>query len=186
MNELRDKAKKGFFVSKRSINTELPITTWLKTFKCIFKPMALYGTEVWGTQTQQDWIKWDKHPVRPIPSTVKHSKISLHFWNHIKTSGPLFLSYKSPMLSGVEPTKEFPLPTCPEAGRTVNHSGHYTTCTQRIRPDQIMMKEKYRDHWTKLTKSQNKNGNTCCSKQTVHSGNLLNHRVWYKTEENTD
>ena len=48
VNELRDKAKRSFYAIKRSINTELPITTWLKIFKSIIEPIALYGSEVWG------------------------------------------------------------------------------------------------------------------------------------------
>lgn len=63
VNELRDKAKRAFYAIKKSIQIELPVTTWLKIFQSIIEPIALYGSEVWGTQIQHDWTKWDKHAI---------------------------------------------------------------------------------------------------------------------------
>ena len=42
------KAKRAFYTIKKSINTEVPIRTWLKIFRSIIEPTALYGSEVWG------------------------------------------------------------------------------------------------------------------------------------------
>ncbi len=61
VNEL--KAKRAFYAIKRSINIELPIRTWLNIFKSVIEPITIYGSEVWDTQTQQDWTQWDKHPI---------------------------------------------------------------------------------------------------------------------------
>ena len=118
VNELKDKAKRAFYTINKSINTQLPIRAWLKIFKSIIEPIALYASEVWGPQTQQDSTKWDKHPIDILhaefcknilqvqrrapnselgqyPLLLNIQKQALNFWIHIKTSDLLSFSYKA-------------------------------------------------------------------------------------------
>ena len=192
VNELRDKAKRAFYAIKKSIQIELPVTTWLKIFQSIIEPIALYGSEVWGTQIQHDWTKWDKHAIEILhtqfcksilqvqrkapnsacraelgqyPLILKIQKRALNFWNHIKTSDPLSFSYKALCCQELNPQRS---PLCllvlrlgepsPTQVITQRRPQPQNSRSQIIRPNQIIMKEKekYRDHWAKLTKSQNK------------------------------
>lgn len=71
---------------------------------------------VWGTQTQQDWIKWDKHPTeilyaefcKSILWVQRRAPNSPNVWNNIKTSDLLSFFLQSPMLPEAEPTTESP------------------------------------------------------------------------------
>ena len=36
-------------------------------FQCsVIQPIALYGSEVWGSLSQQNYSKWDKHPIETL------------------------------------------------------------------------------------------------------------------------
>ncbi len=75
-----------------------------------------------GTQSQQDWTKWDKHPIelmhaelcesilqvqRKAPNSLCRAELgqypllfniqkqALNFWNHLKKGDPLSLPYKA-------------------------------------------------------------------------------------------
>ena len=61
VNELRDKARRVFYAIKRNIKIEIPI--WLKMFQSVIEPIALYGSEVWGPLSNNEFTKWDKHPI---------------------------------------------------------------------------------------------------------------------------
>ena len=63
VNELREKARKAFYAIKRQIYSEIPTQIWLKILESVIEPIALYGSEVWGPLTEQNFTKWDKHPV---------------------------------------------------------------------------------------------------------------------------
>ena len=63
INDLRDKGRRAFYTIKKTSNIDIPIRIWLKIFKSITEPILLYGSEVWGPLVNQDFEKWDKHPV---------------------------------------------------------------------------------------------------------------------------
>ena len=64
VNDLRDKAMRAFYAIKRNINLDIPNRA--KIFHAVIVPIALYGCEVWGPLTNQDFIKWDKHPIETL------------------------------------------------------------------------------------------------------------------------
>ena len=51
---------------KRNIKLDIPIKIWQKIFDAVIEPIALYGCEVWGPLTNQDFIKWDKHQIETL------------------------------------------------------------------------------------------------------------------------
>ena len=63
INELREKARRAFYAIKKSTHVDIPIRTWLKIFQSVIEPIALYGSEVWGPLTKNDFGKWEKHPM---------------------------------------------------------------------------------------------------------------------------
>ena len=74
--DLRDKARRAFYDIKRNINFNIPIRIWLKILESVIELIALYGCEVWGPLTNQDFTKsdyTDPHPLRLHRST-KNSK----------------------------------------------------------------------------------------------------------------
>jgi hypothetical protein len=66
VNDLRDKARRAFYAIKRNINFNKPIRIWLKIYESVIEPIALYGCEVWGPLTNQDFTKWDKHQIETL------------------------------------------------------------------------------------------------------------------------
>ena len=66
VNELRDKARRAFYAIKRNIKIEIPIRIWLKMFQSVLEPIALYGSEVWGPLSNNEFTKWDKHPIKRL------------------------------------------------------------------------------------------------------------------------
>ena len=44
----------------------LAIRIWLKTLESVIEPIALYGYEVWGSFTNQEFTKWDKHQIETL------------------------------------------------------------------------------------------------------------------------
>ena len=63
VNELRDKARRAFYAIKRNIKIEIPIRIWLKNVQSVIEPIALYGSEVWGPISNNEFTKWGKHPI---------------------------------------------------------------------------------------------------------------------------
>ena len=140
---------------------------------------------MWGPQTQQDWTKWNKHPIEILhaeiwksilrvqrrtsssacraelgqyPLMLNIQKQALNFWNHVKTSDPLSFSYKALHCQESNPQRS---PLCLLALRLSEPSTTQIITPrppQNIRPNQIMIKEKekYIDYWTELIESQNK------------------------------
>ena len=51
---------------KRNIKFNIPIRIWLKILKSVIEPIALYGCEVWGPLTNQEFTKWDKHKIETL------------------------------------------------------------------------------------------------------------------------
>ena len=63
VNDLRDKARRAFYVIKRNITFDIPIRIWLKILESVIEPIARNGCEVWGPLTNQKITKWDKHQI---------------------------------------------------------------------------------------------------------------------------
>jgi hypothetical protein len=63
VNDLRDKARRAFYAIKRKIKFDIPIRIWLKILESVIEPIVLYGCEVWGPLTYQEFTKWDKHQI---------------------------------------------------------------------------------------------------------------------------
>lgn len=68
VKELKEKAKRAFYAIKHSVQIQIPIRTWLKIFKSVIEPIALYGSEVWGSLLQNDWAKWDRSLIEILHS----------------------------------------------------------------------------------------------------------------------
>ena len=92
----------------------------------------LYGSEVWSPVSQQDYIKWDKHPVETLhaefcknilqveqktpnhacraelgcyPLLTSMQKRALQFWMHRNRSEPDSLQYKALLTQELSPEK---------------------------------------------------------------------------------
>ena len=57
VNDLRDKARRAFYAVKRNIKFEIPIRIWLQILESVIEPFALYGCEIWGPLTNQNYTK---------------------------------------------------------------------------------------------------------------------------------
>ena len=115
VNELRDKARRAFCAIKRNIKIEIPIRIWLKLFLSVIEPVALYGSEVLGPISNNEFTKWDKHSIEILhteffktvlevqrktqnnacraelgqyPLLIRIEKRAIKFYNHLKTSDP--------------------------------------------------------------------------------------------------
>ena len=66
VKELKEKAKRAFYAIKKSIKLELPIRIWIKIFHSVIEPIALYGSEVWGPVTHNEFPNIDKHPTEAL------------------------------------------------------------------------------------------------------------------------
>lgn len=58
----RKKAKRSFYVTKHSVQIEIPIRPWFKIFNLVIGAAVLYGSELWGLLLQHKWKKYDKYP----------------------------------------------------------------------------------------------------------------------------
>ena len=63
VNELRDKARRAFYAIKGNIKIGIPIRIWHNIFQSVIEPIALYSSEVWSPLSNNEFTKWDKHPV---------------------------------------------------------------------------------------------------------------------------
>jgi hypothetical protein len=63
VNELRDKVSWAFYAIKRNIKFDFPIRIWLEILESDIEPIALYGCEVWGPLTNQEFTKWKKNQI---------------------------------------------------------------------------------------------------------------------------
>ena len=122
MNDLKEKARRAFYAIKKSIQIDIPIRIWLKIFKSVIEPIALYGSEVWGPLTESGYEKWDKHPVETLhaefcknilkvgrntpnnacraelgqyPLLINIEKRATKFFKHLKTSDPKSFCYQA-------------------------------------------------------------------------------------------
>lgn len=70
VRNLREKARRAFYAIKRNIKIDIPIRIWLKIMKTVIEPIALYGSEVWGPLTDQEFSTWDKHPIETLQTEL--------------------------------------------------------------------------------------------------------------------
>jgi hypothetical protein len=56
-------ARRAVYAIKRNITFDIPIRIWLKILESVIDPIALYGCEVWGPLTNQEFPKWGKHQI---------------------------------------------------------------------------------------------------------------------------
>ncbi len=122
MKELKEKAQRAFYAIKSSIKIDIPIQIWLKLFKAVIEPIALYGSEVWGPSIKFDFVNWEKHQIETLhldfckrilkvqrktpnngcraelgqyPLLLNIQKRAIKFWKHLKTSDPNTYHYKA-------------------------------------------------------------------------------------------
>lgn len=61
--QLAEKAQRAYYAIKKKLyKFDPPIKIWLKLFDTVIKPIALYGSEIWGAQLSIDHRQWDKGP----------------------------------------------------------------------------------------------------------------------------
>ena len=185
VNDLRDKARRAFYAIKRNINFNIPIRIWLKILESVIEPIALYGCEVWGPLTNQDFTKWDKHQIETLhaefcknilrvqrktpnnacraelgryPLIIKIQKRAIKFYNHLKGSDSQTFHNKAITYREMNLEKS-PLSKL-VLGLCSQTQTHPTEPqdSSTIRPNQIMRKQKdnYLTHWKELTKKQSK------------------------------
>ena len=183
INDLRDKGRKAFYAIKKSSNIEIPVRIWLKIFNSIIEPIIMYGSEVWGPLGNQDFDKWDKHPIETLhaeicksilrvhrntpnngcraelgqfPLLIRIQKRAVKFYNHLKTSDPNSYHYKA-LHCQEENIERSPLNQLvlrlTSSNRTRPQDSPHT-----IWPNQIIAKakENYINYWTCTTQTQNK------------------------------
>ena len=132
INELKEKARRAFYAIKKKVSIEIPIRIWLKILESIIEPIALYGSEVWGPLSKQDFAQWDKHPTETLhaefcknilrvqrktvnnacraelgqyPLLIKIQKRAIKFWKHLKNSDPHSYHYKALQCQELSPQK---------------------------------------------------------------------------------
>ena len=116
VNALKEKAWRPLYGIKRKN------LIWLKIFDSIIQPIALYGSEIWGPLSQQNYSKWDKHPIETLhvefcrnilkiqrktpnnacraelghyPLMINIQKRALKFWMHLNSSPQDTLQFKA-------------------------------------------------------------------------------------------
>uniref|UniRef100_A0A8K9V0N5 Reverse transcriptase domain-containing protein n=1 Tax=Oncorhynchus mykiss TaxID=8022 RepID=A0A8K9V0N5_ONCMY len=161
VNDLRNKARRAFYAIKRNIHFNKPIRIWLKILESVIEPIALYGCEVWGPLTNQDFTKWDKHQIETLheelgryPLIIKIQKRDVKFYNHLKGSdSQIPITYRE-MNPEKSPLSKLVLGLCSQTQTHPTEPQDSST----IRPNQIMRKQKdnYLTHWKELTKKQSK------------------------------
>ena len=63
VNAFKEKARRAMYAIKRQLlKLNITIKMWSKLFDSVIQPIALYGSEVWGPLSQQNYTAWDKHP----------------------------------------------------------------------------------------------------------------------------
>jgi hypothetical protein len=57
------RARRAFYAIKWNIKFDIIIRIWLKILESIIEPIALYGCEICGLLTNQEFTKWVKHQI---------------------------------------------------------------------------------------------------------------------------
>lgn len=183
VDDLREKGRRAFYAIKKSSNINIPIRIWLKIFKSIIEPIILYGSEVWGPLANQDFEKWDKHPIEILhteicksilrvhrntpnngcraelgqfPLLIRIQKRAIKFYKHLKTSDPNSYHYKA-LQCQEESMEKSPLSqlvlSLSSSNSTRPQDSPHTIWTHQIIEKQ---KEHYINYWTSTTKMQSK------------------------------
>ena len=185
VNALKEKACRAFYAIRRKFyKIDIPIRIWIKIFDSIIQPIALYGSEVWGPLSDQDYTRWDKHPTETLhaefcrsilniqrktptnacraelgryPLIINIRKRALKFWLHLKSSPQDTLGFHALQAQEIKPHKS---PFCQLVLRLSDQSQPQTSTALQppIRVNQIMKltKDAYLDHWNNQTKTQHK------------------------------
>lgn len=76
---LADKAQRAYFLIKKQLQKFNPPTKfWLKIIDSIIKPIALYGSEIWGPLYGLDYKQWDKSPTEVLHLQICKSVLGVH------------------------------------------------------------------------------------------------------------
>ncbi len=201
VKELKEKAKRVFYAIKISIKIDILVRIWLKLFKAVIEPIALYGSEVWGPSIKCDFVNWEKHPIETLhldfskrtfkvqrktpnngcraelgqyPLLLNIQKRALKFWKHLKTSDPSTYHYKALKHQELNLTKSPLLQLVLRLTEISQTQDSHTLST--IRPTQIINteKHKYITHWTNTITIQHKLV-LFATKSRVHHGKLPEH-----------
>ena len=178
VKDLREKARRAFYAIRRNIQIDIPIRIWLKIMKTVIEPIALYGSEVWGPLSDQEFSTWDKHPIETLqtelckillrvqrktpnnacraelglyPLVITIQKRAIKFHAHLKSSDEQTLHHKALTYRELKPENN-------ALGRLVLELTSQTDNKNIARPNQIIktQKEKYLKHWTVATEKQSK------------------------------
>ena len=182
VNDLREKARRAFYAIRKSIRINIPIRIWLKIFKTVIQPIALYGSEVWGPLAKQDFANWDKHQIEILhtefckyilkvqrktpnnacraelgqfPLLIDIQKRAITFYRHLKTSDPS--SYHHQALQSQEESIERS-PLSQLVLRLTPNPPQPQDSPQTTWPNQMITKQKetYITYWKTTTKTQSK------------------------------
>ncbi len=118
----RERERRAFYAINKSIQIEIPIRIWIKIFKSVIEPIALYGSEVWGPLLNHEFEKWDKNPIEALhagfcksilrvqrntpnnasraelgqyPLLMRIEKQAIKFWKHLRMSDPNSYHFKA-------------------------------------------------------------------------------------------
>ena len=186
VDELREKARRAFYAIKRQIYIQIPILIWLKLLQAIIEPILLYGSEVWGPQTNQLFDQWEKHSIEiantefcksilqvhrtttnnacraelgQYPLLLKIQKRSIKYWLHLKQSDPHSFQHKALQSQEMNrsPLTQLVLRLCPQAGSPSAQPQDQSENIS-IRLNQIIkhQKQTYLTHWNTKTHTQSK------------------------------
>ena len=142
----------------------IPIRIWLKILESVIEPIALYGCEVWGPLTNQEFTKWDKHQIETLhaefctnilcvqcktpnnacraelvryPLIIKIQKRAVKFYNHLKENDSQPFHNKAITYREINLEKSLLSKLAPkQAGRQDSYT---------IRPNHIMRKQNHCD-----------------------------------------
>ena len=78
INDLRDKGRWAFYTTEKASNIDIPVRIWLKIFKSVIEPILLYGSEPWAPLVNQDFEKWDKHPMETLHTEICKNILKVH------------------------------------------------------------------------------------------------------------
>ena len=132
VNALKEKARRAIYAIKRQLlKLNIPIKIWSKLSDSVIQPIALYGSEVWGQQSQQNYTAWDKHPPetlhtefcrnilqmqrKTLNNAYKYTKKSAKILDAPKIESQRHAAIWSVTIPRTEPWKESPLSAGTEA-----------------------------------------------------------------------
>ena len=196
VNDLREKARRAFYIIKRNIQFDIPIRIWLKILESVTKPIALYGCEVCCLLTNQEFTKWDKHQTETLhtvfcknilcvqrktqnntelgrhPLMIKIQKRAVKFYHHLKGNDSQTFHIKditySEMNLEMSPLTKLVLFTnTPHRALGQQHNQTQTNHEKK--------EDNYLTHWKEFTKKPEQTRMLFGPKQRGHSGRIPDH-----------